>query len=314
MLGIVYKSTGNEFLVKTTSKKLYKCKLKGRFRTYDIKSTNPVSVGDNVKFHVENIEQKTGVIYEIEKRKNYIIRKSVNLSKESHILASNIDCCFLFVTPSKPETTTTFIDRILVSTKSYNINTIILFNKVDLYTEKEKDFIKSLIKIYTQIGYECIEISSIQKINLKKIMEIMKDKVSIFTGHSGVGKSTLLNSLSPKLSIKTANVSNQNKQGQHTTTFSQMYDLDFGAKIIDSPGIKGFGLYNIEKEEVKMYFPEFLLFNENCKFNNCLHLNEPNCAVKDNIKSGKISISRYESYLNIVKSTNNKYRINDLKL
>lgn len=314
MLGIVYKSTGNEFLVKTTSKKLYKCKLKGRFRTYDIKSTNPVSVGDNVKFHVENIEQKTGVIYEIEKRKNYIIRKSVNLSKESHILASNIDCCFLFVTPSKPETTTTFIDRILVSTKSYNINTIILFNKVDLYTEKEKDFIKSLIKIYTQIGYECIEISSLQKINLKKIMEIMKDKVSIFTGHSGVGKSTLLNSLSPKLSIKTGNVSNQNKQGQHTTTFSQMYDLDFGAKIIDSPGIKGFGLYNIEKEEVKMYFPEFLLFNENCKFNNCLHLNEPNCAVKDNIKSGKISISRYDSYLNIVKSTNNKYRINDLKL
>ncbi len=314
MHGIVYKSTGNEFLVKTTSKKLYKCKLKGRFRTYDIKSTNPVSVGDNVKFHVENIEQKTGVIYEIEKRKNYIIRKSVNLSKESHILASNIDCCFLFVTPSKPETTTTFIDRILVSTKSYNINTIILFNKVDLYTEKEKDFIKSLIKIYTQIGYECIEISSLQKINLKKIMEIMKDKVSIFTGHSGVGKSTLLNSLSPKLSIKTGNVSNQNKQGQHTTTFSQMYDLDFGAKIIDSPGIKGFGLYNIEKEEVKMYFPEFLLFNENCKFNNCLHLNEPNCAVKDNIKSGKISISRYESYLNIVKSTNNKYRINDLKL
>ena len=314
MLGIVYKSTGNEFLVKTTSKKLYKCKLKGRFRTYDIKSTNPVSVGDNVKFHVENIEQKTGVIYEIEKRKNYIIRKSVNLSKESHILASNIDCCFLFVTPSKPETTTTFIDRILVSTKSYNINTIILFNKVDLYTEKEKDFIKSLIKIYTQIGYECIEISSLQKINLKKIMEIMKDKVSIFTGHSGVGKSTLLNSLSPRLSIKTGNVSNQNKQGQHTTTFSQMYDLDFGAKIIDSPGIKGFGLYNIEKEEVKMYFPEFLIFNENCKFNNCLHLNEPNCAVKDNIKSGKISISRYESYLNIVKSTNNKYRINDLKL
>ena len=314
MLGIVYKSTGNEFMVKTNSKKLYKCKLKGRFRTYDIKSTNPVSVGDNVKFHVENIEQKTGVIYEIEKRKNYIIRKSVNLSKESHILASNIDCCFLFVTPSKPETTTTFIDRILVSTNSYNINTIILFNKLDLYTAKEKNFVKTLIEIYTQIGYECIEISSLKKINLKKIIEIMKDKVSIFTGHSGVGKSTLLNSLSPKLSIKTGNVSNQNKQGQHTTTFSQMYDLDFGAKIIDSPGIKGFGLYNIEKEEVKLYFPEFLLFNKNCKFNNCLHLNEPNCAVKDNIKSGKISSSRYESYLNIVKSTNSKYRINDLKL
>ena len=314
MLGIVYKSTGNEFLVKTNSKKLYKCKLKGRFRTYDIKSTNPLSVGDNVKFHLENIEQKTGIIYEIEKRKNYIVRKSVNLSKESHILASNIDCCFLFVTPSKPETTTTFIDRILVSTKSYNINTIILFNKVDLYTGKEKDFVKKLIKIYTQIGYECIETSSLKKINQKKIMEIMKDKVSIFLGHSGVGKSTLLNSLSPKLSIKTGNVSNQNKQGQHTTTFSQMYDLDFGAKIIDSPGIKGFGLYNIEKEEVKMYFPEFLIFNENCKFNNCLHLNEPNCAIKDNIKSGKISSSRYESYLSIVKSTNNKYRINDLKL
>ena len=314
MLGIVYKSTGNEFLVKTNSKKLYKCKLKGRFRTYDIKSTNPVSVGDNVKFHVENIEQKTGVIYEIEKRKNYIVRRSVNLSKESHILASNIDCCFLFVTPSKPETTTTFIDRILVSTKSYNINTIILFNKVDLYTWKEKELVKTLIKIYTQIGYECIKISSLKKVNLKKIMEIMKDKVSIFTGHSGVGKSTLLNSLSPKLSIKTGNVSNQNKQGQHTTTFSEMYDLDFGAKIIDSPGIKGFGLYNIEKEEVKMYFPEFLLFNENCKFNNCLHLNEPNCAIKDNIKSGKISSSRYESYLSLVKSINNKYRINDLKL
>ena len=168
MLGIVYKSTGNEFLVKTNSKKLYKCKLKGRFRTFDIKSTNPVSVGDNVKFHLESIKQKTGVIYEIEKRKNYIIRKSVNLSKESHILASNIDCCFLFVTPSKPETTTTFIDRILVSTNSYNINTIILFNKLDLYTAKEKNFVKTLIEIYTQIGYECIEISSLKKINLKK--------------------------------------------------------------------------------------------------------------------------------------------------
>ena len=314
MRGIVYKSTGNEFLVKTNSKRFYKCKLKGKFRTHEIKSTNPVSVGDNVKLQIENIEQRTGVIYEIERRKNYIIRKSVNLSKESHIIASNIDCCFLFVTPSKPETTTTFIDRILVSTKSYNIDTIILFNKLDIYNDEEQHFVKSLIKIYSKIGYECIKISSLKKINLKKIIEIMKGKVSVFTGHSGAGKSTLLNSLSPKLSIKTGNVSNLNKQGQHTTTFSQMYDLDFGAKIIDSPGIKGFGLYDIEKEEVRMYFPEFLLFNDNCKFNNCLHLDEPNCAVKDNIKTGKISSSRYESYLNIVKSGNNKYRSNDFKL
>lgn len=311
MEGIVYKSTGNEFLVKTHSKNTYKCKLKGKFRTKEIKTTNPISVGDKVKINIENSEQNEAVIYEIIKRKNYIVRKSVNLSKESHIIASNVDCCFLFVTPSNPETTTIFIDRLLVSTKSFEIPTIILFNKIDNYNYDDKNKVKLLNKIYSNIGYKCIKISSLRKTNLKKVQEIMLGKVSIFIGHSGVGKSTLLKSLSPDLSIKIGDISKQNKQGQHTTTFSQMYDLDFGAKIIDSPGIKGFGLFDIEQTEIKMYFPEFLNFSENCKFNNCHHIDEPECAIKNSIKNGKISISRYRSYLNLLQSKNKKYRSND---
>lgn len=245
MKGTVYKSTGNWYSVQTDSNEVYKCNIKGKFRSLGIKSTNPIAVGDQVNFEIINKKDFTGIINRIENRKNYIIRKSVNLSKFSHIIASNIDCCFLFVTPSNPITSSIFIDRILIATKSFGIDTIILFNKTDIYSKNDIKYIDNLRDIYSKIGYKCLNISVLKEININNIIEIMKDKISIFTGHSGVGKSSLVNLLDPSLNIKTAKVSKQNEQGQHTTTYAEMYDLNFGARIIDSPGIKGFGLIDI---------------------------------------------------------------------
>tara|TARA_B110000008_G_scaffold12777_1_gene12245 strand:+ start:6513 stop:7454 length:942 start_codon:yes stop_codon:yes gene_type:complete len=308
MRGIVYKSTGNLYLVHTDSNMIYKCNIKGKFRSFGIKSTNPIAVGDIVHFEIIDHNELTGVIYEIETRKNYIVRKSVNLSKQSHIIASNIDCCFLFVTPNNPITSSIFIDRILVATKSFGIETIILFNKIDLYTKIDIEYIDSLNKIYSSVGYRCLNISVLKKTNINHVEDLMKNKTSIFTGHSGVGKSSLVNLLDSNLNLKTAKVSKQNEQGQHTTTFAEMFDLNFGAKIIDSPGIKGFGLIDIEKRELGDCFSEFLLFKEDCKFNNCLHENEPNCAIKQAVKSGVISKSRYKSYLSMLVDEDKNYR------
>ena len=308
MIGTVYKSTGNLYSVKTEIKEVYNCTIKGKFRSYGIKSTNPIAVGDRVLFDIVNQNEYTGVIYKIEKRKNYIIRKSVNLSKLSHIIASNIDCCFLFVTPNNPITSSVFIDRILVATESFGIETVILFNKIDSYSTSDTDFIESLKDIYSKIGYKCLNISVKEKININFVKNLMKNKISIFTGHSGVGKSSLINLLDPNLNLKTASVSHQNQQGQHTTTYAQMFDLKFGAKIIDSPGIKGFGLIDIDKSELSNYFSEFRLIKHNCKFNNCLHLNEPNCAVKNSLNNGQISKSRYKNYLSMMVDENKNYR------
>jgi ribosome biogenesis GTPase len=308
MKGLVYKSTGNWYDVHTDSHEVYKCSIKGKFRSLGIKSTNPVAVGDYVFFEINDEKEQRGVITEIEPRKNYIVRKSVNLSKQSHILASNIDYCFLFVTPSNPSTSSLFIDRVLLSTESFGIDTIILFNKIDSYDKDDTDYIEKLYETYTSIGYQCLKISVKQKTNIEKVKKYMENNVSVFTGHSGVGKSSMMNALDSNLNLKTSEISKQNEQGQHTTTFAEMFDFNNGAKVIDSPGIKGFGLIDIEKNEIGGYFVEIAKLSTHCKFNNCLHLNEPNCAVKSALEANEISESRYVNYLSILNDDENNFR------
>lgn len=313
MKGLVYKSTGNWYDVHTESNVVYKCNIKGKFRSLGIKSTNPVAVGDRVVFEITDENDFKGLIVEIENRDNYIIRKSVNLSKQTHIIASNIDCCFLFVTPSNPQTSTLFIDRVLVSTKSYGIETIILFNKIDIYSDKDHELINNLNDVYTTIGYKTLKISVKKGINIDSVKQRMKNKVSVFTGHSGVGKSSLINSLDANLNLRTSIVSEQNEQGQHTTTFAEMFDLIGGAKIIDSPGIKGFGLIDIDRNEIGGYFNEIAKLSHNCKFNNCLHYNEPNCAIKKAVDNNDISEFRYNNYLSLLNSDDNNFRVDNYK-
>lgn len=309
MKGIVYKSTGSWYSVKAEDGTFYDCRIKGKFRIGGIKSTNPVAVGDHVLFDVDNKGDETlGVIKHIEERENYIIRKSVNLSKQTHIIASNIDVAFLLITLNNPPTFTTFIDRFLVTAEAYHINAVLLFNKVDTYNEDELLEIKYLAAVYRNIGYECIGISAITGKNIDKVKAIMKDKVTMFSGHSGVGKSTLVNAIEPGLDLKTSKISEQHLQGQHTTTFAEMFDLSFGGQIIDTPGIKGFGVVEIDKEELGDYFPEFFELKEHCKFNNCLHLEEPHCAVKEALETEEIAWSRYKSYLQILEGEEEHFR------
>ena len=312
MRGLVYKSTGSWYSVKTPSKEQFDCRIKGKFRLDGIKSTNPIAVGDYVDFELEkNSDVVTGVINNICERKNYILRKSVNLSKQTHILASNIDIVFLIITISSPVTSTNFIDRFLLTSNAYSINTVLLFNKIDLLDNVEKKLLKKLIEIYTNIGYECYEISAKNQYNTDKVESLMKDKVSMFGGHSGVGKSTLINSLQPNLNLRTNNISVQHSQGQHTTTNAELYDLDFGAKIIDTPGIRGFGIVDFNKSDIKNYFPEFYKLVNQCKFNDCMHVNEPKCIVKEFVEDGKIAVSRYENYLQILEDDSSSYRVDN---
>ena len=299
--GVVYKSTGSWYTVKAEDGHFFECRIKGKFRIGGIKSTNPVSVGDHVGFEVETKGDETiGIINKIEERENYIIRKSVKLSKQTHIIAANIDIAFLIITLKNPPTFTKFIDRFLVTAEAYHIKAVLLFNKIDTYSDEELLEVKQLAAMYRSIGYECIGISAITGKNLDKVKEMMVGKVSMFSGHSGVGKSTLINSLEESINLKTTEISESYQQGQHTTTFAEMYDLSFGAQIIDTPGIKGFGVVEIDKEELGDYFPEFFKLKQNCKFNNCLHRDEPNCAIKEALENGDISWSRYESYLQIM--------------
>lgn len=312
MRGLVYKSTGSWYSVKTLNNKQFDCRIKGKFRLDGIKSTNPIAVGDYVDFELEtNSDVETGVIHNICERKNYVLRKSVNLSKQTHILASNIDVVFLIVTISGPTTSTNFIDRFLLTSNAYSINTVLLFNKVDLLNTDEKKILKKLIKIYDEIGYTCHEISAKDGFNIDKVQLIMKDKVSMFGGHSGVGKSTLINSLQPNLNLRTKDISVQHAQGQHTTTNAELYDLDFGAKIIDTPGIRGFGIVDFEKSDIKNYFPEFYKRINQCKFNDCMHINEPKCIIKKLVDEGKIALSRYENYLQILEDEKSSYRVDN---
>ncbi|WP_299226964.1 ribosome small subunit-dependent GTPase A [uncultured Psychroserpens sp.] len=309
MTGTVYKSTGSWYTVKTNLGAVYQCRIKGKFRLKGIKSTNPIAVGDVVDFELEtHNDETTGIINSIHDRKNYIVRKSVNLSKQTHIIASNIDQVFLLITINNPPTFTSFIDRFLVTAEAYSVKTILLFNKIDTYDEEALGEVRYLAHIYRKIGYECIGISATTGKHIEKVKYLMTDKVSMFAGHSGVGKSTLVNAIEPDLDLKTKAISMQHSQGQHTTTFAEMFDLSFGAKIIDTPGIKGFGVVDMDKEEVGDYFPEFFELKQDCKFNNCLHLEEPKCAVKAALDNDEISYSRYRSYLQILEGEDEHYR------
>ena len=307
MKGIVYKSTGSWYHVKSEDGAFHQCRIKGKFRMKGIKSTNPIAVGDKVVFDLEKKgDEEIGVIKKILDRDNFIVRKSVNLSKQTHIIASNIDQVFLLITINNPPTFTAFIDRFLVSTRAYRIDTILVFNKIDSYEIEERAEILYLKDIYEKIGYRCVEVSSTENKNVDKIKELMTGKTSMFVGHSGVGKSTLVNAIEPSLNLKTKEISDQHSQGKHTTTFAEMFDLSFNARIIDTPGIKGFGIVDIDKYELGDYFPEFFEMKQHCKFNNCLHLKEPQCAVKEALETEEISWSRYKSYLQILEGEEEK--------
>lgn len=312
MTGTVYKSTGSWYYVKSDDNQFYNCRIKGKFRMKGIKSTNPIAVGDVVDFDLdETVDEVNGIITHIHDRKNYIVRKSVNLSKQTHIIASNIDIGFLIVTINNPITTTSFIDRFLVTAKAYGIEAIIIFNKIDTFDEATLEQQLYLQHIYTEIGYRCLRVSATDNKGVAELMDIMKEKVSMFSGHSGVGKSTLVNAIEPTLKLKTKEISNSHAQGQHTTTFAEMFDLSNNIRIIDTPGIRGFGMVDMEKQEVSDYFPELFALKVACKFNNCLHKEEPHCAVKKALDEDEITWSRYQSYLKILEGDDEQYR-NDI--
>ena len=309
MIGTVYKSTGSWYSVKTDQGKFYQCKIKGKLRLENFKSTNPVAVGDRVNFSLEyNDEENLGIIQNILERKNYIIRKSVNLSKQSHILASNIDLLVMVITIKDPITTTSFIDRFLVNAEAYSIETLLVFNKYDIYCKEEQNKIDTLVKIYSNIGYKCLLTSAVNNFNISKLKEEVTKKTIMFGGHSGVGKTSLINAIDASLELKVGDLSSQHLQGKHTTTYAELFDLDSNTKLIDTPGIKGFGLVNFKKEEISDFFPEFFREKNKCKFSNCLHLNEPNCRIKQMVKKNIISGSRYENYIQILNDENLKHR------
>ncbi len=310
MTGTVYKSTGSWYTVKSENGDFTDCRIKGKFRLKGIKSTNPISVGDVVDYDLDETSDKvTGSIHKIHERKNYIVRKSVNLSHQMHIIASNLDYVFLLITINNPPTTFNFIDRFLITAEAYGIETILVFNKIDTFDDAILDEQLYMQHVYEQIGYKCLRVSAIANKGIEELKTLMIGKTTMFSGHSGVGKSTLVNAMEPTLHLKTKNISEQSKQGQHTTTFAEMFDLSFGASIIDTPGIKGFGIVDLEKEEISGYFPEFFKLKDQCKFNNCLHKEEPHCAIKKALEEDKISWTRYNSYLKILEGDDENYRV-----
>lgn len=297
MTGIVVKSTGSRYLVRIDKGEVLDCVLKGKLRLDGRKTTNPVAVGDKVDIEREGEDT---VISNIYPRKNYIIRKSINLSKQAQILASNLDQAILVATLVSPRTSLGFIDRFLITAEAYSIPAKIIFNKSDILDEELLKLQQEIIDIYTKIGYECFVVSSLKGENLDKIKDLLKDKTTLVAGHSGVGKSTLINAIEPKLKLKTGEISSVHAKGMHTTTFAELHELSFGGFIIDSPGIKELGLVEMKKEEVGHYFPEIRERMNDCKFNNCLHVNEPKCAIKDAVENGEISEERFHSYLGIL--------------
>jgi ribosome biogenesis GTPase len=305
--GLVIKNTGSWYLVKTDEGELIECKIKGNFRLKNIKSTNPVVVGDHVSI-ITN-EEGTAFISEIGERRNYIVRKASNLSKQSHILASNLDQCMLLVTVNHPETSTIFIDRFLATAQAYRIPVQILINKIDLYTPEEMKLVDGLINLYTTIGYTCYSISATSGEGMDAVRNSIAHRVTLLSGHSGVGKSTLINDLLCQEVQKTAEISSFHDKGIHTTTFSEMFEVKDGGYIIDTPGIKGFGSFDMETEEIGHYFPEIFKFSADCKYGNCTHRNEPGCAVIKAVEDHYISLSRYLSYLNMLEDKDeSKYR------
>ncbi len=307
MKGLVIKNTGSWYSVKTDTGKVVECKIKGNFRLKGIRSTNPVAVGDNVEIALNS--EGTAFITHIEERRNYIIRKSQNLSKQSHILAANVDQAFLIVTVNYPQTSTTFIDRFLASAEAYSVPVVLVFNKCDILSDDERHYQQSMIHLYETIGYECREVSATTGEGVDGLHELLKGKITLLSGNSGVGKSTLINKILPEANLRTAEISDAHNTGMHTTTFSEMLELPEGGYIIDTPGIKGFGTFNMEPEELTSYFPEIFHFSKGCKFSNCTHTHEPGCAVLKAIDDHFIAQSRYQSYLNMLEDKDeNKYR------
>ncbi|HRW97225.1 MAG TPA: ribosome small subunit-dependent GTPase A [Bacteroidales bacterium] len=298
MKGVVIKSTGSWFNVRTDDGFVIRCKLKGNFRTKGLKTTNPLAVGDKVEFDYRD-EEKVGLINKILPRYNYIIRKSTKLSKVSHIIAANIDLALLVVTIREPRTSVGFIDRFLVTAEAYHIPAALVFNKIDIYGETDFERLDELTKIYEAAGYKTFRVSALTGRNIIDVKAEIKNKVSLFSGISGVGKSQLVNAIEPGLKLKTGDISAYHLKGKHTTTFPEMHSLTFGGFIIDTPGIREFGLVKFKKEEIAERFPEMRRYMHECQFNNCTHTHEPHCAVKEAVKNGKIALSRYESYLRI---------------
>ena len=311
MKGLVIKTTGTLCKVLSDENLIFDCKIKGKTRLQKIDFTNPIAVGDYVDFQF-NKKNNIGFIEHIHKRKNYIIRKSVNLSHRSQLIASNIDLALLIITIDNPVTSLNFIDRFLVQSAAYGIESKLVFNKIDLINKSTNNKLEFYQKIYKDIGYEVIFSSVPQKKNIKKIKNLLKNKVTVLTGHSGVGKSSLVNLIEPKLDLKTKTISNYHKQGVHTTTYAEMYPLSFGGFIIDTPGIKGLGLIDIDMNQLSKYFPEMLLHSQHCKFKNCIHVNEPCCGVLNALNKKKIVQSRYDSYLSML-DKNTNYRKNNYK-
>lgn len=297
--GLVIKSTGSWYHVKSNDGNIVECKIRGKFRMKGIKTTNPISVGDIVDYKVDD-KSEFGVIVKIHPRKNYIIRKSINLSKRAHILAANVDQAILMVTLAMPKTYPQFIDRFLVSAQAYSIPAKIVFNKIDLYNEETLNEMQQLISTYEAIGYECFSISAKENKGVDEITNLLANKISVIAGHSGIGKSTLINTIEPTLQLKTNEISDMHDSGMHTTTYPEMHTIGNNGYIIDTPGIKGFGVIDIEKEEISHFFPEMFAVLENCQFYNCTHSHEPNCAVKNAVENGKISETRYKSYISLL--------------
>ncbi len=305
--GLVIKSTGSWYTVKKEDGTQLECKIKGIFRLEGTRTTNPVAVGDRVMIHSERTGGH-GVINEILPRKNYIIRRSSNLSRKYQIIAANIDQALLVITRVAPETPFEFIDRFLASAEAYRIPVTLIINKMDLYNEGMQKEVAQWKQMYEQIGYPCLETSVVKGKNIETFRNLLKDKINVISGKSGVGKSSLINAVDPELQIKTEEVSSHHKTGKHTTTFAEMHPLVFGGYVIDTPGIKGFGVIDMEREEIYHFFPEIFRLSSDCQYYNCLHINEPNCAVIKALKSGKISPSRYKSYRSLLENQDSKYR------
>ncbi len=303
MKGIVVKSTGSWYIVMADDNKLFNCRLKGQFRMHGIRTTNPVAVGDRVDFKMEG-PVGNGVITGIEPRSNYIVRRSINLSKSAHIIASNIDRLYIVASIMLPRTSTGFIDRLLVTAEAYHIPAAVIFNKIDIYTPEALDRCNSLMKLYASLGYPTFSVSALEGTNIEELRNVLAGKVNLFSGHSGVGKSALINALDPLLAIKTGEISSYHNKGMHTTTFAEMHPLSFGGYMIDTPGIKEFGLVHFESQEIGERFPEFRALLHNCRYNNCTHVHEPGCAVKLALDKGSINPERYHNYLGLLNDEN----------
>lgn len=298
MQGLVTKSTGSWYSVETEDGKKYDCRIKGKLRMKGLVSTNPVAVGDFVDFDLE-ADLQTGVISRVHDRKNYIIRKSINLSKQVQIIAANLDLACLVVTLASPRTSLGFIDRFLVTAEAYDVPALLIFNKLDLFSEEGLEVLQIYTDLYESLGYPCYSVSATEGTNVDALKAVLKDKTSLFSGHSGVGKSSLINQLIPGVKLRTGEISDWSNTGKHTTTFAELFDLPFGGKLIDTPGIRELGITDIEKQELGHFFPEMRALMHNCKFNNCVHINEPGCAVLKALEAGEIEPSRYDSYQSI---------------